>query len=111
MAGGVAEMTVELPSRDVEVVMLRGSDLSVYWCTDVIDPYGPVPVVTGEAMPSGGTLTLRAETDAAGTGWYTPGTIDVIMEDVTWETPGGTPLPSLPPDVEMYEVYAGWFPG
>jgi len=111
LAGGVAEMTVELPSRDVEVVMLKGSDLSVHWCTDMVYPYGPVPMVSGEALPSGGTLTIRAETEAAGTGWYIPGFITVIMEDVTWETPSGTPLPTLPEDVEMYDVYAGWFPG
>ena len=62
-------------------------------------------------MPSGGTLTLRAETEASSSSWYTPGYVDVTLEGVTWETLGGTPLTTLPPDIEMYDIFAGWLPG
>lgn len=110
-SGGEFEWTADLPTSEVTIEMLKGSDLSVEWCTDVLYPYGPVPIVRGVAVPSGGTVTLRAETEATSMSWYTPGYVDVILEGVTWETLGGVPLSSLPSDVEMLGVYAGWFPG
>ncbi len=110
-AGGEFELTLDLPTTAVTIEMLKGSALSVEWCTDVLYPYGPVPVVRGVAVPSGGTLTLSAVTEAASTSWYAPGFVDVVLEGVTWETLGGVALPTLPADVEMYDIYAGWFPG
>lgn len=101
------ETTFQLPHPDVRLVAVWGAHLrDWYGCNDVIYQE---PVIDGEAIAMGGTVTITVETSKGASKFQPYAMADAVLTDVEFETEDGTT--EVLDDVSWLDQFIGWYPG